>query len=110
MALYSLNRILANGKLGRAKEPFTANADQFGSDIAAVVADVPAAGAVSLCAIATELTARRIKTRRGGCAFHGRWASIPRDRWHLFHGIPGSPSRRRWAADLTDGFIESGLC
>ena len=61
-----MRRILANGKLGRAKEPFTANADQFGSDIAAVVADVPAAGAVSLCAIATELTARRIKTRRGG--------------------------------------------
>ena len=24
------------------------------------------------------------------CAFHGRWASIPRDRGHSFHGIAGS--------------------
>ena len=43
------------------------------------------------------------------CAFHGRWASIPRDRGHSFHGIVGSHSTRRWAAGLTDGFMESGL-
>jgi hypothetical protein len=29
---------------------------------------------------------------------------------HRFHGISGSHSTRRWAADLTDGFMESGLC
>lgn len=44
-----------------------------------------------------------------GCAFHGRWASIPREGGHSFHGILGSHSTRRWAAGLTGGFIESGL-
>ena len=44
------------------------------------------------------------------CAFHGSWAPIPRDRGHSFHGIVGSHSTRMWAADLTDGFMESGLC
>jgi hypothetical protein len=39
-------------------------------------------------------------------AFHERWAVIPRDRGHSFHGISGSHSTRWWAADLTDGFME----
>ena len=46
----------------------------------------------------------------GSCAFHGSWAPVPRDRGHSFHGIVGSHSTRRWAAGLTDGFMESGLC
>jgi DNA invertase Pin-like site-specific DNA recombinase len=43
-----------------------ANADGFAADLAAVVADILAAGHVSLRAIAAELTARGIRTRRGG--------------------------------------------
>ncbi len=42
-------------------------------------------------------------------AFHGRWASIPRDRGLSFHFMVGSHSTRRWAADLTIGFMRSGL-
>ena len=44
----------------------SANADRFAADLGAVVADVRAAGAVSLRAIAAELTLRGIMTRRGG--------------------------------------------
>ena len=43
------------------------------------------------------------------CAFHGRWASIPRDRGQSFHGNAGSRSTGSRAAGLTDGFMESGL-
>lgn len=43
-----------------------ANADQFARDLAPVVADIRAAGNTSLRAVAAELTARGIKTRRGG--------------------------------------------
>ena len=44
----------------------SANAEAFATDLAAVVEDVRAAGHVSLRAIAAELTARGIQTRRGG--------------------------------------------
>jgi len=44
----------------------SANADSFARDLAPVVADIRAAGHVSLRAIASELTARGIRTRRGG--------------------------------------------
>ena len=43
-----------------------ANADQFVRDLAPVIADIRAAGHTSLRAIAVELTARGIRTRRGG--------------------------------------------
>ena len=36
-----------------------------------------------------ETTLKRLRTGVS-CAFHGRWASIPRDRGHSFHGIAGS--------------------
>jgi hypothetical protein len=38
------------------------------------------------------------------------WFAHSTEVGHLFHGIVGSHSTRRWAADLTDGFMESGLC
>ncbi len=44
----------------------SANAAGFAADLAAVVADIRGAGHVSLRAIAAELTARGIRTRRGG--------------------------------------------
>ena len=44
----------------------TANANAFAADLSAVVGDIRAAGHVSLRAIAAELTARGIRTRRGG--------------------------------------------
>jgi DNA invertase Pin-like site-specific DNA recombinase len=44
----------------------SANAAAFSSDLAAVVADIRLAGHVSLRAVAAELTARGIRTRRGG--------------------------------------------
>ncbi len=44
----------------------TANADAFAADLVAVMDDVRSAGHVSLRAIATELTLRGIRTRRGG--------------------------------------------
>jgi hypothetical protein len=47
-----------------------ANADRHAQDLAPVVADVRAGGATSLRAIAAELTARGMLTRRGG-------------RWHV---------------------------
>jgi DNA invertase Pin-like site-specific DNA recombinase len=44
----------------------TANADRFAQDLAPVLADIRTAGHQSLRAIAAELTARGIRTRRGG--------------------------------------------
>jgi DNA invertase Pin-like site-specific DNA recombinase len=44
----------------------SANAEDFAADLAAVVADIRSNGHVSLRAIAAELTARGIRTRRGG--------------------------------------------
>lgn len=44
----------------------SANARTFAADLAPVVADIRAAGHTSLRAIAAELTARGIRTRRGG--------------------------------------------
>jgi DNA invertase Pin-like site-specific DNA recombinase len=44
----------------------SANAAAFAADLAPVVADIRAAGHTTLRAIAAELTARRIRTRRGG--------------------------------------------
>jgi DNA invertase Pin-like site-specific DNA recombinase len=44
----------------------SANADAFAADLALVIADVRAAGHTSLRAIATQLTSRGIRTRRGG--------------------------------------------
>lgn len=44
----------------------TANADRFAADLAGVVADIRAAGHTSLRAIAAELNARGMLTRRGG--------------------------------------------
>ncbi|MDX2210777.1 MAG: recombinase family protein [Sphingopyxis sp.] len=43
-----------------------ARADSFANDLAPVVADIRARGATSLPAIAAELNARHIQTRRGG--------------------------------------------
>lgn len=44
----------------------SANAEAFAVDLAPVLADIQAAGHISLRAIATELTGRGIRTRRGG--------------------------------------------
>ena len=44
----------------------SANADGFAADLADVIGDIRAAGQTSLRAIAEELTARGIRTRRGG--------------------------------------------
>ena len=44
----------------------SANADRFAADLAPVIADIRAAGHVSLRAIAAELNARGMMTRRGG--------------------------------------------
>lgn len=55
------------GKGGMAlRATITANADSFAQDLAAVVYDIRMSGHTSLRAIASELTARGIKTRRGG--------------------------------------------
>lgn len=48
------------------REVVSANADRFAADLAPVVADIRAAGHVSLRAIAAELDARGMLTRRGG--------------------------------------------
>ena len=42
------------------------NADGFAKDLAAVIADIQIQGAISLRAIAAQLTLRGIRTRRGG--------------------------------------------
>ncbi len=58
------------GKGGAAlRATVVGNANGFAQDLAAVVADIRAAGAVSLRAIASELASRGIRTRRGG-AWH----------------------------------------
>ena len=44
----------------------SANADAFAADLADVIGDIRGAGATSLRAIAAELTARGIRTRRSG--------------------------------------------
>lgn len=44
----------------------SANATAFAADLAPVLADIRAAGHTSLPAVAAELTARGIRTRRGG--------------------------------------------
>lgn len=44
----------------------SANADARAQDLAQVVADIRASGAISLRAMAAELTARGMLTRRGG--------------------------------------------
>jgi DNA invertase Pin-like site-specific DNA recombinase len=55
------------GKGGSALQvAVSANAAAFAKDLAPVVADIRAAGHTSLRAIAMELTARGIKTRRAG--------------------------------------------
>ncbi len=48
------------------REAVSKNAAVFAEDLAAVVADIREAGHTSLRATATELTARGIRTRRGG--------------------------------------------
>jgi hypothetical protein len=48
----------------------SANAAAFADDLAPVLADIRAAGHTSLRAVATERTARGIRTRRGAC---GAW-------------------------------------
>ena len=58
----------------------------------------------------TALKGRGFAQTRRGCAFQGRWALIPLEGGHLFHGIVGRHSRPR--ADLADsgnGFIPEGL-
>lgn len=55
------------GKGGAAlRAAVSANAATFAADLAPVLADIRAAGHISLRAIAAELTARGIRTRRGG--------------------------------------------
>ena len=55
------------GKGGAAlRATVSANAAAFAADLAPVLADIRAAGLTSLRVIATELTARGIRTRRGG--------------------------------------------
>lgn len=55
------------GKGGVAlRAAITANAEAFAQDLAQVIMDIRAAGATSFWAIAAELTARGIRTRRGG--------------------------------------------
>ncbi|MBL9045978.1 MAG: recombinase family protein [Tabrizicola sp.] len=55
------------GKGGMAlRQAVSANAAAFAADLAPVLADIREAGHSSLRAIAAELTARGIKTRRGG--------------------------------------------
>ena len=44
----------------------SANADGFAEDLAAVISDIQTEGAISLRAIAAQLTLRGIQTRRGG--------------------------------------------
>jgi DNA invertase Pin-like site-specific DNA recombinase len=60
----SLRRVGKGGAALRAA--MSANAAAFAADLAPVLADIRAAGHTSLRAIARELTARGIRTRRGG--------------------------------------------
>jgi len=55
------------GKGGVALRPtVSANVEAFAADLVPVLADIRAGGHISLRAIAAELTARGIRTRRGG--------------------------------------------
>ena len=55
------------GKGGLAlRAAVAANAEEFAADLADVIGDIRGAGQTSLRAIAAELTARGIRTRRGG--------------------------------------------
>ena len=55
------------GKGGAAlRATVTANAEAFARDLAPLLADMRAQGRITLRAIAAELTARGIRTRRGG--------------------------------------------
>ena len=49
----------------------SANADRFAADLAPVIAEIRAQGATSLRAIAAELNARGMMTRRGGTGASG---------------------------------------
>lgn len=60
----SLRRAGKGGVALRAR--VSANADGFAADLADVIGDIRGAGHTSLRAIAAELTARGIRTRRGG--------------------------------------------
>ena len=51
---------------GALRAAVAVNADGFAADLSAVVEDIRAEGHTSLRAIAAELTARGIRTRRGG--------------------------------------------
>ena len=51
---------------GALRAAVSANAAAFAADLAPVLADIRAAGHTSLRAVAAELTARGIRTRRGG--------------------------------------------
>lgn len=51
---------------GALRAAVSANAAAFAADLAPVIADIRAAGHTSLRAVAAELTARGIRTRRGG--------------------------------------------
>ena len=56
-----------DGKGGAAlRAAVNANADRFAADLASVIADIRAAGHVSIRAIAAEFNARGMMTRRGG--------------------------------------------
>ncbi len=56
-----------DGKGGHAvREAVSGNADAFAQDLVAVVSSIREDGHVSLRAIASELTLRGIRTRRGG--------------------------------------------
>lgn len=50
----------------RSRAAVSENAAAFAADLAPVLADIKSAGHTSLRAIATELTVRGIRTRRGG--------------------------------------------
>lgn len=51
---------------GAAVATLKAGADSFAADLAPIIADIQAGGSASLPAIAAELNARHIQTRRGG--------------------------------------------
>ena len=71
------------GKGGAAlRATVTANAETFARDLAPVLADIRARGHTSLRAIAAELTARGIRTRRGG-------------RWGV-RNVKGLVGRQEW--------------
>ena len=64
-----------------------ANADAFAADLAPVVQDLQTAGHTSLRALAAELNARGMRTRRGGC-WH---VSTVRNLLARIDGLPAKP-------------------